>query len=130
MEKRFAILPGDGIGVDVTREAVKVLAKETDLVLVLGSQNSSNSQRLRELAEENGIAAYLLDGRDDIQASWFEGVETVLITAGASAPESVVDECIQYLKDHYNATVEVRTIREEDVHFPLPRPLRALSKSK
>ena len=109
------------------QEAVHLLAREADLVLVLGSQNSSNSQRLKELARESGVQARLIDGAQDIDASWFEGVETVLITAGASAPESVVQECIAYLKDRFGATVESRTIREEDVHFPLPRELRQLT---
>jgi 4-hydroxy-3-methylbut-2-enyl diphosphate reductase len=108
------------------QEAVHLLAREAELVLVLGSQNSSNSQRLKELARENGVAARLIDGAQDIDASWFEGVETVLITAGASAPESVVQECIRYLQNRFGATVESRSIREEDVHFPLPRELRQL----
>ncbi len=111
------------------QEAVHLLAREADLVLVLGSQNSSNSQRLKELARESGVQARLIDGAQDIDASWFAGVETVLITAGASAPESVVQECIAYLKDRFGATVESRTIREEDVHFPLPRELRQLTPS-
>lgn len=111
------------------QEAVHLLAREADLVLVLGSQNSSNSQRLKELARESGVEARLIDGAQEIDASWFEGVETVLITAGASAPESVVQECITYLKDRFGATVESRTIREEDVHFPLPRELRQLTPS-
>ncbi|MGV3606220.1 MAG: 4-hydroxy-3-methylbut-2-enyl diphosphate reductase [Planctomycetaceae bacterium] len=108
------------------QEAVKLLAAEADLVLVLGSQNSSNSQRLKELAQENGIPSYLIDGSQDISDKWFTGVETVLITAGASAPESVVQGCIQYLKDHFGATVEERAIRQEDVHFMLPRELRTI----
>lgn len=108
------------------QEAVKLLATEADLVLVLGSQNSSNSQRLKELAQENGIPAYLIDGAQDMNDAWFAGVETVLITAGASAPESVVQGCISYLKDHFSATVEERAIRLEDVHFPLPRELRTI----
>ena len=73
------------------------------------------------------MAARLIDGAHDIDSTWFEGVETVLITAGASAPESVVQECISYLKDRFGATVESRSIREEDVHFPLPRELRQLT---
>jgi 4-hydroxy-3-methylbut-2-enyl diphosphate reductase len=108
------------------QEAVHTLAAEADLVLVLGSQNSSNSQRLKELAIENGIPAYLIDGARDIDDAWFAGVDTVVITAGASAPESVVQECVEYLRSKYGATVEPRTIRAEDVHFPLPRELRAM----
>lgn len=108
------------------QEAVKLLATEADLVLVLGSQNSSNSQRLKELAQENGIPAYLIDGAQDMNDAWFANVETVLITAGASAPESVVQGCISYLKEHFSASVEERAIRLEDVHFPLPRELRTI----
>jgi 4-hydroxy-3-methylbut-2-enyl diphosphate reductase len=108
------------------QEAVSLLAAEADLVLVLGSQNSSNSQRLKELARENGIPAHLIDGAADIDERWFENVSTVVITAGASAPESVVEECLDYLRSRYAATVESRTLRHEDVHFPLPRELRAI----
>ncbi|MBC7854917.1 MAG: 4-hydroxy-3-methylbut-2-enyl diphosphate reductase [Pirellulaceae bacterium] len=109
------------------QEAIHLLAREANLVLVLGSQNSSNSQRLKEIAQENGIPARLIDGAQDIDPAWFNGVNTVLITAGASAPESVVQECIKYLQDRFGATVESRSIREEDVHFPLPRELRQLT---
>ncbi|MEQ8787736.1 MAG: 4-hydroxy-3-methylbut-2-enyl diphosphate reductase [Pirellulaceae bacterium] len=109
------------------QEAVGTLSGEADVVLVLGSQNSSNSQRLKELARDRGVPAYLIDGAADIDAKWFTGDETVVITAGASAPESVVQECVDYLKDRYTATVELRTIRKEEVHFPLPRELRSLS---
>ena len=106
------------------QEAVRLLATEADVVLVLGSQNSSNSQRLRELAEESGRSAYLIDGPADIQESWFQGVASVLVTAGASAPESVVQQCLDFLSERFAATVEVRTIRKEEVHFALPRELR------
>jgi 4-hydroxy-3-methylbut-2-enyl diphosphate reductase len=108
------------------QEAVHTLAGEADLVLVLGSQNSSNSQRLKELAVEHGVPAYLIDSAADIDDRWFEGVETLVITAGASAPESVVQECVEYLRGKFGATVEPRTIRGEDVHFPLPRELRTI----
>ncbi|WP_425398206.1 4-hydroxy-3-methylbut-2-enyl diphosphate reductase [Aeoliella sp.] len=109
------------------QEAVALLCGEAELVLVLGSQNSSNSQRLAELARERGVAAHLIDGASDIQAAWLKGVDTVLITAGASAPEVVVEECLDFLRDEYDATVEVRTTREESVSFPLPKELRAVS---
>jgi 4-hydroxy-3-methylbut-2-enyl diphosphate reductase len=111
------------------QEAVRLLSDEAQMVLVLGSQNSSNSQRLREIATERGIAAYLIDGAKDIDVSWFTGDETVLITAGASAPESVVQECIEFLKARFGATVEPRTIRTEEVHFALPKELRGVSAS-
>ena len=107
------------------QEAVRLLSDGADIVLVLGSQNSSNSQRLAELARENGIAAHLIDGADEIDPNWFSGSETVVITAGASAPESVVQDCVRWLRDRYAAEVEERTIREEEVYFPLPKELRA-----
>jgi 4-hydroxy-3-methylbut-2-enyl diphosphate reductase len=107
------------------QEAVRLLSEDADLVIVLGSQNSSNSQRLAELARERGIPAHLIDGANEIDAGWFRGDETVVITAGASAPESVVQDCISWLQGRFGATVEERTIREEEVYFPLPKELRA-----
>jgi 4-hydroxy-3-methylbut-2-enyl diphosphate reductase len=109
------------------QEAVKDLVPEADLVLVLGSRNSSNSLRLAELAEACGKAAHLIDGVREIDDDWFAGVRTVLITAGASAPEEVVQEVIGYLERRYGATVESRTVREERVQFPLPRELRVVA---
>jgi len=106
------------------QEAVRALCAEADLVLVVGSQNSSNSQRLRELAAERGVPAYLIDGVGDIDEAWFSGVQTVVVTAGASAPESVVQPCLDYLRERFRAEIEVRTVREEAVVFPLPRELR------
>jgi 4-hydroxy-3-methylbut-2-en-1-yl diphosphate reductase len=108
------------------QEAVRELAARTDLVLVLGSQNSSNSRRLAEIA--NGLArpAYLIDGVSEIREEWFRDVDSVLITAGASAPEEVVQECVEYLQRNFAATIREETIREESVHFPLPRSLREL----
>lgn len=108
------------------QEAVSLLAPECDLVLVLGSQNSSNSQRLAELARERGIPAYLIDGPADINLGWFVDAETVLMTAGASAPELVVQQCLELLEKEFQATVEMRSIRTEDVSFPLPKTLRVL----
>ncbi len=106
------------------QEAVRLLAKEANLVLVLGSQNSSNSQRLKEISLELNVPAQLIDGVEDLDSTWFEETETVLITAGASAPESVVEDCVAYLQENYQAEVEVRIIREEQVHFQLPAELR------
>ena len=108
------------------QEAVAQLASRADVVLVLGSQNSSNSRRLAEIARTLGRPAYLIDGVAEIRAEWFENCETVLITAGASAPEVVVQECIAYLVESYQATVNPVTLREEHVHFPIPRELRLL----
>jgi len=109
------------------QEAVAVVAPDADLTLVLGSQNSSNSQRLAELSQERGVPAHLIDGPQDIDPAWFTGVETVLVTAGASAPEVVVEAVLDLLRDQYQATIEARTLREEDVSFPLPRELRVVT---
>ncbi len=106
------------------QEAVHELTSEADLVLVLGSQNSSNSQRLAELARERGVPAYLIDHAAEIDPEWLSGVESVMLTAGASAPEELVTECLGVLRDQYGAEVESRVVREEDVYFPLPKPLR------
>src|SRR5262249_35805978 len=103
------------------QEAVKDLVPEADAVIVLGSQNSSNSQRLAELARSHGRPAYLIDSRDELQDEWFAGKETVLITAGASAPEDVVEDCVEHLRQKYNAAVESRTVREEHVSFPVAK---------
>ena len=97
------------------------------MAIVLGSQNSSNSQRLAELARERGIPAYLVDGPADLDPAWFDGANTVLVTAGASAPEQVVDQCLDWLRERFGATVEPRSIREESVSFPLPRELRGIA---
>jgi 4-hydroxy-3-methylbut-2-enyl diphosphate reductase len=111
------------------QEAVSALTPDVDLVIVLGSQNSSNSQRLRELATLRGKPAYLIDGVAELKREWFTGVSSVLITAGASAPEVVVQECVEYLKETYGAHVEEVSVREENVHFPIPRELRSLQLS-
>jgi 4-hydroxy-3-methylbut-2-enyl diphosphate reductase len=111
------------------QEAVKEMVPEADVVLVLGSRNSSNSLRLAELAHSCGKPAYLIDGVHEIEDDWLRGDETVLITAGASAPEEVVQDCIAYLQRRYGAVVESRTVREEHVSFPLPRELRVVSVS-
>lgn len=106
------------------QEAVKILAREASIVLVVGSQNSSNSQRLAEVARLQGVASHLIDGPDDIDANWFRGDETVAITAGASAPESVVQQCVVLLERLFGASVESRVVRREEIRFLLPKPLR------
>lgn len=112
------------------QEAVQKLHGESDVVVVLGSQNSSNSQRLKELAAEAGTKSFLVDGPQDLSLSEFSPDDTVLITAGASAPESVVQSTVDWLVQNFEATVEVREVREENVHFPLPKPLRAFAAAK
>ena len=109
------------------QDAVRQLAETADVVIVLGSQNSSNSLRLSELGHEQTGRAYLVDSVSELPEGWHEGVEHVVVTAGASAPEEVVDDCLQYLKTHHNATVNEVTISQEHVHFPLPKELRHLA---
>jgi len=106
------------------QEAVRELAGEADLVLVLGSQNSSNSQRLAELAREHDVPAYLIDHVGEIDPAWLVGIDTVVVTAGASAPEELVADCLNWLRERHGAKIENRVVREEDVYFPLPKPLR------
>ena len=109
------------------QEAIRILSEGAQVVLVVGSQNSSNSQRLKELAIEQGVIAFLIDRAADITEAWFQGNVRVVVTAGASAPESVVQECLEFLVKRFGATIESRSIREEEVHFPLPRELRNIA---
>jgi len=108
------------------QDAIKELIGKVDLLLVLGSQNSSNSRRLQEIGVTTGKAAFLIDGKSELKPEWFEGVQTVLVTAGASAPEVVVEEVLEHLRQTYGATVEDAVTREEHVTFPLPKELRIL----
>ena len=109
------------------QEAIKELVPEADVVIVLGSRNSSNSLRLSEIARSHGRPAYLVDNVHELDDGALTSMETVLITAGASAPEEVVEECVAHLQQRFGATVESRTVREEHVSFPLPRELRVLA---
>ena len=106
------------------QDAVKELAQKVDLMLVVGSINSSNSNRLRELAEKQGIAAYLIDGADDIEKEWFQGINAVGLTAGASAPESLVQEVSDTLMKLGGCEAEEVSGRLETMEFALPRELR------
>ncbi|SEQ85677.1 4-hydroxy-3-methylbut-2-enyl diphosphate reductase [Azotobacter beijerinckii] len=108
------------------QDAVKQLAGECQLVLVVGSPNSSNSNRLRELAERMGAPAYLVDGAEDLQREWFEGVQRIGITAGASAPEVLVRGVIERLQQWGVTGVEELAGREEHVTFSMPKELRVV----
>jgi 4-hydroxy-3-methylbut-2-enyl diphosphate reductase len=108
------------------QNAVSVLSPEVDLVLVIGSKNSSNSRRLVETAEANGVAGYLIDDARELDPAWLEGKRAVLVTAGASAPEHLVNGLLAKLKEEYGGVVETRTLVEEDVSFSLPKSLRSL----
>src|SRR5919201_1158533 len=112
------------------QNAVKELAKLVDVILVIGSPNSSNSNRLRELGEHCGIRSYLIDSSDDINPDWFKDVRAVGITAGASAPEVLVTDVIAYLKRHGADELEELTVIEEDVEFLLPKELVTFKSSQ
>jgi len=106
------------------QDAVRELAQRVDLVLVVGSINSSNSNRLRELAEKQGTRAFLVDGAEDIQEAWLTGISAVGVTAGASAPESLVQGVIEHLKASGGISAEEVSGIPETIEFALPRELR------
>jgi len=104
--------------------AVKQLARECELVLVIGSKNSSNSNRLVEVAREHGAESHLIDNASQVQEEWLAGVETVGITSGASAPEELVSELVEFFRARGADDIsELRTV-EEDVRFMLPKEIR------
>ena len=106
------------------QDAVRELARHVDVLLVLGSTNSSNSNRLRELAEKQGVAAYLIDGAADIKTEWLDAASAIGVTAGASAPEVLVKEVTAKLEKLYGASVIQNGGHTENVSFQLPRELR------
>jgi len=106
------------------QQAVKRVADEADVVLVVGSRNSSNSRRLAEIALAAGVRSRLIDGPADLRPEWFGEQDTVVISAGASAPEHVVQDCVAWLSARYAATVESRVFCQEEVRFALPKELR------
>jgi 4-hydroxy-3-methylbut-2-enyl diphosphate reductase len=108
------------------QDAVKVLAPQVDVVIVVGSPNSSNSNRLRELAEKMGVAAYMVDNADDVQAAWFTQVHKIGVTAGASAPEVLVESVLNRIKELGASSVSILEGVEESVKFPLPKGLSGL----
>ena len=105
------------------QESVKAIASECDLVLVIGAPNSSNSLRLVEVAARSGAKAYLVQRADDISMNWFDGVDTLGLTAGASAPEVLVREIIDALARHFDLDEQQVTTAEESIVFKLPREL-------
>ena len=105
------------------QQAVKMMAPQVELVIVVGSPSSSNSNRLREVAERKGIPAYLIDGADAIDPAWLVGRSRIGITAGASAPELLVQQVIERLKALGAISVRTMPGLHEDVSFPLPKGL-------
>ena len=104
--------------------AVKSLAREVDLVLVIGSANSSNSQRLVDVTRDLGVSAHLIDDESQILDTWLDGVETVGITSGASAPEWLVERVVDWFRERGVEEVAEHHLIEENVHFALPRGVR------
>ena len=106
------------------QDAVRELADKVDVFLVIGSANSSNSNRLRELAEKQNVDAYLIDGAEYINYDWFDEAQSIGVTAGASAPEVLVQEVIMTLEKLFDTTIITNEKAAENVHFQLPKELR------
>lgn len=130
LRERFPLLvdpPSDDIcyATQNRQEAIKVIAPQSDLVIVVGSQNSSNSVRLAEVALEYGAKeSHLVDFAQEIQEHWLDGVETIGVTSGASVPEILVKDVLAYLAEHGFSDVETVTAKEESLLFSLPPELR------
>ena len=107
------------------QDAVRELSDKVDVFLVIGSANSSNSNRLRELAEKQDVAAYLIDGVEDINYDWFDQAHSIGVTAGASAPEVLVLEVLTTLEKLFDTTIITNEKATENVHFQLPKELRS-----
>lgn len=110
--------------------AVRALAPKADLTLVVGSRNSSNSVRLTEISQNVGTRARLVDDKSELQAEWFDGIRTVLVTAGASAPEDLVQDIIVTLIEQFGGEVEQHDVYHEEVEFGLPGTLKDLMRSR
>ncbi|ARQ46780.1 4-hydroxy-3-methylbut-2-enyl diphosphate reductase [Oxalobacter formigenes] len=106
------------------QEAVKRLAEKASLIIVVGSRNSSNSNRLREIAEKNGAKAYMVDNAGQIDMAWLEGHNCIGITAGASAPEILVQEVVFLLQQHGGHSITEQEGLQENLSFPLPKGLK------
>ncbi len=109
--------------------AVKAVAPLCETLLVVGSQNSSNSRRLVEVCEQLGVPSYLIDDLSEVKPEWLEKVNTVAVTAGASAPENLVEELVDSLRERGFSTLEEMEVKEEDVRFNLPAELVRVSAS-
>ena len=130
LKKRFPDIQGPKIS-DICyatqnrQDAVKLLASEVDVVLVVGSPTSSNSNRLREVAEKYGAEAYLIDGAEDLDPIWLQKHSRIGVTAGASAPDILINGVIEEFKNRFNAKIEFVEVTTENVHFKIPHEIRA-----
>jgi 4-hydroxy-3-methylbut-2-enyl diphosphate reductase len=104
--------------------AVKQMAGQCDLVLVIGSTNSSNSQRLVDVARDHGARSYLIDGADQVQEEWLEGARVVGISSGASAPETLVEALVDFFRERGTTDIAEFEVLREDVRFMLPKVIR------
>ncbi len=133
LEKRFPTMRSSVATKDICyatqnrQDAVMSLTKTVDIILVIGAQNSSNSNRLRDLGEESGIPSYLINCASDIETSWFKNVKNIGLTAGASAPEILVQQVIEYIKQISTSPVEVSDMDGivENTIFALPKKVRS-----
>jgi 4-hydroxy-3-methylbut-2-en-1-yl diphosphate reductase len=121
LRERFPLIKGPSSSICFATQnrqnAVKKLAEQADLILVVGSKNSSNSNRLREVALRQGRACHLIDDREDLQTSWMERVRVVGITAGASAPERLVEGVIEWMRERGTVSIRELAGTKEDIHF-------------
>lgn len=132
LEQRFPDIQGPDVkdicyATQNRQQAVRELAALVDVLLVLGARNSSNSNRLREIGDDMGIPSYLIDDARDLDPAWLHGKTTIGITAGASAPEALVDELIAKLKTIGDIELEVMRGVTENIHFKLPPQLRDMA---
>ena len=130
LKKRFPLIQGprkDDIcyATQNRQDAVKQLALECDIILVIGSKNSSNSNRLKEIAKRSGVDSYLIDSSEDLEINWFEGKKSIGVTSGASAPEHLVNDLLDALKSRFNAELLGGRVRQDEgIFFKLPKELR------
>jgi len=132
LKERFPAIAGPDVkdicyATQNRQAAVRELAKQVDLMLIVGAQNSSNSNRLRELAADMGVPSYLIEDARSVESDWFQGVRAVGITAGASTPEELVQEVIEALREHGEIRLEVLDGIEEHIQFKLPDELRQVA---
>ena len=131
LKKRFPLIQGprkDDIcyATQNRQDAVKQLALECDIILVIGSKNSSNSNRLKEIAKRSGVDSYLIDSAEDLEINWFEGKKSIGVTSGASAPEHLVNDLLDALKSRFNAELLGGRLRQDEgIFFKLPKELRS-----
>ena len=111
------------------QDAVKLLAKEVDLILVLGAENSSNSQRLREVASIIGTPSYLITNISELKIEWLDGITRIGITSGASTPEKLVDEVVLFFEENYSPKFRSLKAVEEDIEFSLPPEIVEIKKN-